>query len=107
MPFAGKLPSEVSIRSAVALLLPPAHLAMHNRPIPLGQLRTGQTARISRIHGLPDHVHRLEEFGLRGGICIEMFRPGNPCIIRIAGSKICFRAEDGLSISVVPVPRGD
>ena len=25
-----------------------------------------------------------------------MFRPGNPCIIRMAGNKICFRADDGL-----------
>jgi ferrous iron transport protein A len=80
---------------------------MHNRPIPLDQLRTGQTARISRILGQPDHVHRLEEFGLRGGTCIEMFRRGNPCIIRMAGNKICFRADDGLSISVVPIPLGD
>ena len=80
---------------------------MHNRPIPLDQLRTGQAAHISRIHGHPENVHRLEEFGLRGGTRIEMFRPGNPCIIRMAGNKICFRADDGLSISVVPIPRGD
>ncbi len=80
---------------------------MQNRPIPLQQLRTGQTARISWIHGPADHVHRLEEFGLRGGICIEMFRPGNPCIIRMAGNKICFRADDGLSIAVVPIFAGD
>jgi ferrous iron transport protein A len=77
---------------------------MHNRPIPLGQLLTGQHGQISRIQGHPDHVHRLEEFGLRGGTRVQMFRPGNPCIIRMAGNKICFRADDGLSISVVPLP---
>jgi Fe2+ transport system protein FeoA len=76
---------------------------MQNRPIPLGELLAGQRGRISRIQGQPDHVHRLEEFGLRGGACIEMFRPGNPCIIRMAGNKICFRADDGVRISVVPV----
>ncbi len=76
---------------------------MHNRPIPLGRLHSGQRGRISRIQGHPDHVHRLEEFGLRGGTSIEMFRPGNPCIIRMAGNKICFRADDGVSISVEPV----
>ncbi len=80
---------------------------MHNRPIPLNQLRTGQKARISRILGHPDHIHRLEEFGLLGGTCIEMFRPGNPCIIRMAGNKICFRANNGLSISVIPIPWDD
>lgn len=78
-------------------------LIMQNRPIPLGRLLTGQRGRISRIQGHPDHVHRLEEFGLRDGACIEMFRPGNPCIIRMAGNKICFRAEDCVKISVVPV----
>jgi Fe2+ transport system protein FeoA len=77
---------------------------MQNRPVSLDQLQTGQRGRISRIQGHPDHVHRLEEFGLRGGTCIEMFRPGNPCIIRMAGNKICFRADDGLKISVVPIP---
>ena len=77
---------------------------MHNRPISLGQMVTGQRGRISRIQGHPDHVHRLEEFGLRSGAAIEMFRPGNPCIIRMAGNKICFRAEDGLHIAVVPLP---
>ena len=80
---------------------------MQNRPIPLQQLRTGQAARISRISGPADHVHRLEEFGLRGGTRIEMFRRGNPCIIRMAGNKICFRAEVGLSVSVVPIPLAD
>jgi Fe2+ transport system protein FeoA len=80
---------------------------MQNRPIPMEKLRVGQTARISRIQGSPDHVHRLEEFGLRSGTCIEMFRTGNPCIIRMAGNKICFRAETGLSISVVLNPLAD
>ena len=78
-------------------------MTMQNRPIRLDQLRIGQRGRISRIQGRADHVHRLEEFGFRGGTCIEMFRPGNPCIIRMAGNKICFRADDGLSISVVPL----
>ena len=78
-------------------------IQMQNRPIPLEKLRAGERARISRIHGNPDHVHRLEEFGLRGGTCIEMFRPGNPCILRMAGNKICLRADAMLSISVEPL----
>ena len=80
---------------------------MHSRPIPLEQLRTGQTARITRILGHPDHVHRLEEFGLRGGTRIEMFRPGNPCILRLAGNKICLRADELIDIQVAPMPAGD
>ncbi len=74
---------------------------MQKRPIPLEKLTVGQRAQICSIDGLPDHVHRLEEFGLRGGVCIEMFRPGNPCILRIAGNKIGLRADALLRISVV------
>jgi ferrous iron transport protein A len=77
---------------------------MENRPIPLELLRAGQFARISRVSGHPDHVHRLEEFGLRGGTRIEMFRPGNPCIIRLAGNKICLRPDKRLHIQVVRLP---
>jgi len=70
--------------------------------IPLHQLPAGQSACISRILGQPDQVHRLQEFGLRGGTKIEMFRPGNPCIIRLAGSKVCLRADDLLRVLVEP-----
>lgn len=70
--------------------------------IPLKRLPAGHSARISRISGHPDHVHRLEEFGLRGGTKIEMFRPGSPCIIRLAGNKVCLRADDTLHVFVEP-----
>lgn len=74
--------------------------------IPLHRLTAGQSAHVSRIIGRPDHVHRLEEFGLRGGTRIQMFRPGNPCIIRLAGNKVCLRADDLLSVLVKPVGTG-
>jgi Fe2+ transport system protein FeoA len=80
---------------------------MKNRSIPLEELQVGQTGRISRIQGHPDHVHRLEEFGLRGGTRVEMFRRGNPCILRMAGNKICLRADPLLTIQVVLLPAGD
>ncbi len=57
---------------------------------------------IARVLGRPDHVHRLEEFGLRRGTKIEMFRPGNPCIIRLAGNKVCFRTDELLNVMVEP-----
>jgi ferrous iron transport protein A len=75
---------------------PPRHT------IPLKLLATGNCARIARILGDPDHVHRLEEFGLRGGTRIQMFRRGNPCIIRLAGHKVCLRADDLLDVLVEP-----
>lgn len=70
--------------------------------IPLSLLRQGQSAFVNRVSGRPDHVHRLEEFGLRGGTKIEMFRPGNPCILRMAGNKVCLRSDDLLQVLVVP-----
>jgi Fe2+ transport system protein FeoA len=70
--------------------------------IRLRHLPAGHCAHIAQIVGHPDHVHRLEEFGLRGGTKIEMFRPGNPCIIRLAGNKVCLRADDLLSVLVEP-----
>ncbi len=77
---------------------------MIDNSIPLGDLVAGQSALVRRIAGKPDHVHRLKEFGLRGGTRIEMFRSGNPCIIRMSGNKVCFRADDLLRILVEPCP---
>jgi ferrous iron transport protein A len=72
------------------------------RAIPLCRLPAGHFAKIVDILGNPDHVHRLREFGLRGGMKIEMFRPGNPCIIRLAGNKVCLRSDDRLNVLVEP-----
>jgi Fe2+ transport system protein FeoA len=74
---------------------------------PLQQLEPGQAARISRVVGQAECVHRLKEFGLCDGVRIEMFRPGNPCILRLAGNKICFRADERLDVLVIPVPTPD
>ncbi len=74
------------------------------KTIPLDQLPAGQAAFIRSIRGDPDHIHRLEEIGLRDGLRIEMFRPGNPCIIRLACNKICLRADDMLHVLVEPIP---
>lgn len=68
--------------------------------IPLSLLAPGQCAEIDQITGCPDEVHRLEELGLRGGAAIEMVRSGSPCIIRLAGQKLCLRADELLSVLV-------
>jgi Fe2+ transport system protein FeoA len=70
--------------------------------IPLNRLTVGQSAYVSQVVGQLDHVHRLEELGLRDGTRVEMFRPGNPCIIRLAGNKVCLRADSLLSVLVKP-----
>ena len=80
---------------------------MKNTPpskvISLRNLPEGSCARIARVLGPSDHVHRLEEFGLRGGTKVEMFRPGNPCIVQLAGGKVCLRADGLLDILVEPM----
>ncbi len=73
---------------------------MIDKSIPLDDLLVGESAIVHRIAGQADHVHRLEEFGLRGGTRVQMFRPGNPCILRMAGNKVCCRTDDLLHIMV-------
>ncbi len=75
--------------------------------VPINQLNSGQPAEISDVRGEPGHVHRLHEFGLRRGTKIQMFRPGNPCIIRMAGSKVGIRMDNSLQVMVKLVSAGD
>ena len=70
--------------------------------IPLNRLSIGQSAHVSHIVGPLDQVHRLEEFGICGGMKIQMFRPGNPCIIRMGGNKVCIRSDRLLNVLVRP-----
>jgi Fe2+ transport system protein FeoA len=74
--------------------------------LPLARLAAGQSAQVHQVLGQPEQVHRLHELGLRGGAEVEMIQAGTPCIIRLAGSKLCFRGDDMLSVLVSPgLPR--
>jgi len=70
--------------------------------IPLSQLAVGRKAAVGAVLGLPDAVHRLEELGLRQGAVVEMIQGGSPCIVRLSGNKLCFRADELLSVLVAP-----
>lgn len=61
---------------------------------PLQDLRPGQTALIDRLEGKPEVVQRLQEVGLRCGSQVEMVRGGRPCIVRLGGSRLCYRDCD-------------
>lgn len=71
--------------------------------VPLSRLRPGQVGEVVRVLGRAEDVHRLEEFGLRHGARVEVFRQGRPCILRLGGGKVCLRADRSLKILVVPV----
>ena len=70
--------------------------------LPLNLLARGQCASIEQLVGHADHVHRLEELGLRIGVSIKMLQPGIPCIVRVADQKLCFRDADLLNVIVRP-----
>lgn len=70
--------------------------------IPLHRMARGQIACVASVLGRPSDVHRLHEMGLRDGTDVEMLRPGTPCIIRLAGSKLCFRGGDQTRVLVKP-----
>lgn len=70
--------------------------------IPLHTLCAGQSAIIRQLLGKPDDVRRLEELGLRAGETVEMVNPGSPCIIRLAGAKLCFRGAELFQVLVTP-----
>jgi Fe2+ transport system protein FeoA len=70
--------------------------------LPLCLLKIGETAVIRHIAGADDHVHRLREMGLHDGTSIEMLQSGSPCIVKIAGHKLCFRDDDVTRVLVEP-----
>jgi ferrous iron transport protein A len=68
--------------------------------IPLTLLAPGEQASIGQVIGQPEAVHRLEELGLRDGATVEMVQSGSPCIVRLDGQKLCFRADELLRVMV-------
>jgi ferrous iron transport protein A len=70
--------------------------------VSINHLRRGEVAEISRLLGSPEQVRRLEELGLRVGVHLEIVRGGSPCIVRVAGTTLCFRHDELLRVLVKP-----
>jgi len=68
--------------------------------IPLPLMIPGQRAAIDQLMGRDDEVHRLQELGMRIGSTVEMLQAGSPCIVKLDGTKLCFRACDATSVLV-------
>lgn len=76
-------------------------VAVHN-VIPLHHLQSGTHGRVVDVVGRPEQVRRIHELGLRDGAEVQMVRPGVPCIVRLAGQTLAFRANELLGVLVEP-----
>ncbi|HEY3391387.1 MAG TPA: FeoA domain-containing protein [Lacipirellulaceae bacterium] len=70
--------------------------------LPITLLAAGQVAEIWQLIGPPEAIRRFEELGLRAGARIEIVRGGSPCIIRVGGSRLCFREDAQVQVLVAP-----
>jgi Fe2+ transport system protein FeoA len=68
--------------------------------IPMHCLAYGEVGRVEELVGSTEDVRRLEEMGVRRGQAVEMLQPGSPCIVRLGGSRLCFRQTEGLGVLV-------
>jgi len=71
--------------------------------IPIASLLPGQVAEVRQVVGRTEQIRRLEELGVRDGATLEVVRAGTPCIVRVGGTKLCFR--DGELCSVLVAAR--
>ena len=76
-----------------------------NATISLHQLPPGQRASVDSLEGKPELVRRLKELGLRRGVILQMVHAGSPCVIRLNGSKLCFRRCRNSNVLVTPTDR--
>ena len=84
------------------LIAPTPGIPLMHDLIPLAQMSSGTRGSVGAVLGLPDSVHRLKELGLSEGAEVEMIQSGSPCIVRLSGHKLCFRADELLSVLVRP-----
>jgi len=68
--------------------------------LPLQLLPSGHRARIDQLLGRADDVHRLQELGMRVGSHVEMLQAGSPCIVKLDGSRLAYRNDEGCSVMV-------
>lgn len=57
----------------------------------LEQLTHGKSAKIVDLIGSSTEVSLLADVGLRIGATVRMLRAEKPCVVRVAGSRICLR----------------
>ena len=73
--------------------------------MPLDMLCAGDVADVADVSGDPCWVGRLAELGIREGCRLQVLQPGSPCLLDIAGCRLCLRGGDSSQILVRPVAR--
>lgn len=71
--------------------------------LPLNMLNAGEKAEIASVSGEAAWVCRLAELGVREGCQVCVLQPGSPCLLDVAGSRLCLRGGDASHILVRPV----
>jgi len=68
--------------------------------MPLKFVRAGAEAEVGEVTGDQSQVQRLQEMGICTGCRLKVVCPGSPCIVQIAGTKLCFRDNDMTNVFV-------
>lgn len=71
--------------------------------LPLDMLRAGEWGEVAEVTGQPAWVGRLAELGIRAGSRLQVVQPGSPCLLAVAGCKLCLRSGECSQIMVRPV----
>ena len=71
--------------------------------VPLELLRTGEWADVAEVSGEPAWVGRMAELGVRSGCRLQVVQDGSPCLLNIAGCKLCVRGDACSQILVRPL----
>ncbi len=70
--------------------------------LPLDMLHAGEWAEVADVAGEPNWVGRLAELGIRPGSRLQVVQPGSPCLLNVAGCKLCLRPNECSRILVTP-----
>ena len=71
--------------------------------LPLEHLGPGEWGDVEHVDGEPCWVGRMAELGVRVGSRLRVLRSGSPCLLDVAGSRLCLRGESPMQILVRPV----
>jgi ferrous iron transport protein A len=68
--------------------------------LPLDCLQTGEWADVAEVAGEPGWICRMAELGLRSGSRIQMLQSGTPCMLQVAGCRLCLRGDAASQVFV-------